>query len=140
MNTRELEERFLEEGCNPHNYCIGVPQAPISDIYCLTSFDGEWRVYYTERGLDSPPIFVSRDEAEACEFYYREISNMRHSHMVGFFRSLERAAELKAKLEGEGLHPYADRIPYDGWRYRVFVIGKEVFRTRELLGPTWLED
>jgi hypothetical protein len=143
MTVRELERRFVEEGCNPNNYCIGPPQCPVTDIYCLDQMDGEWQVFYTERGRDDPPIFTDTDETEACEYYYRQITSFRQDHCVGFFRSEENARALMAKLQAAGLYPHQDAIPYGGWvdpRFRVFVTGKAIFTARELLGLEALTD
>jgi hypothetical protein len=137
MNARELEQRLVAEGCNPNNYCIGPPQRPVTDIYCLDQLEGEWQVFYTERGRDEPPIFTTRDETDACEYYYRQITSMRQDHLVGFFRSEVNARALMAKLEAAGLNPRQDAIPYGGWadpRFRVFVTGKAIFETKKLLG------
>lgn len=143
MNTSELEQRLLAEGCNPNNFCIGPPRCPVTDIDCLDQVDGEWQVFYTERGQDSPPIFTTRDEAEACEYYFQRIMALRHDHCVGFFRSEELTRALVEKLELAGLAPRQDAIPYGGWkdpRYRVFVTGKAIFKTREILGPETVTD
>lgn len=69
MNTRELAERLLEEGCNPSMYAIG-PRGGASDAFYLSHRDAQWQVCYTERGLDSPPIYASGSESQACEFFY----------------------------------------------------------------------
>lgn len=143
MTASELEQRLLQEGCNPNNFCIGPPRCPVTDIDCLDQVDGEWRVFFTERGQDSPPIFTTRDEAEACEFYFQRIMSMRHDHCVGFFRSEKLARSLIAKLEEHGVTPRQDAIPYGGWqdpRFRVFVSGKAIFKTREVLGPETVTD
>ncbi len=143
MNVHELEQRLLEEGCNPNNFCIGPPRCPVTDIDCLDQVDGEWQIFYTERGQDSPPIFTTRDEAEACEFYFQRIMSFRQDHCVGFFRSSELAKSLVEKLEQHGLAPRQDAIPYGGWldsRFRVFVTGKAIFKSRELLGADRVTD
>lgn len=44
--------------------------------------------FYTERGLDSPPEKIFDDEAEACQYYYGFVMNIRHNHLVGFYQSL----------------------------------------------------
>ena len=69
MNAVELKQRLLEEGCNPHNFSIGPGR---SEVYCLEQQDGARRVFYTERGKNDHPIFETKSEAEACEFYFSE--------------------------------------------------------------------
>ena len=96
MNIAELQQRLLDEGCSPHNFSIGPGG---SDVYCLEQQDGIWRVFYTERGKEAAPIFESRDEEEACAFYFNYITTkFRHDHLVGFFISERNAIELVSRL------------------------------------------
>lgn len=82
MNTENLKQRLLEEGCSPYNFSIGHRG---SDVFCLEKQNGIWRVFYTERGNDDPPIFESLSENEACEFYFNYITTkFRHDHLVDF--------------------------------------------------------
>jgi hypothetical protein len=141
MNVQELKQRLFEEGCNSSVYAIGA-RGDASDAFCL-AHDGEnWRVYYTERGQDDAPVFVSEDEDDACQFFFQKIMSMRHNHCVGFFRSQERAKSLCNDLEQQGLNAYSDKIPYDvdEPRYRVFVVGKAIFKARALLGEVPVYD
>jgi hypothetical protein len=105
---------------------------------------GIWRVFYTERGKDDDPIFESTSEEEACEFFFKyQTEQIQHLHLVGFFHSEEKAKELVSKLEEDGIQARQDKIPYGGWadpRYRVFVVEKDIFKTRELLGKMPVED
>lgn len=136
MNTRELAERLLEEGCNPSMYAIGS-RGGASDAFCLSHRDAQWQVCYTERGLDSPPIYASGSESQACEFFFKYIMAMRHDHCVGFFKSQDNAVALEHELREPGVISWSDQIPYGGKhdpRYRVFVTGKEIFVAREALG------
>lgn len=136
MNTRELAERLLEEGCNPSMYAIGS-RGGASDTFCLSHRDAQWQVCYTERGLDSPPIYASGSESQACEFFFKYIMAMRHDHCVGFFKSQDNAVALEHELRELGVISWSDQIPYGGKhdpRYRVFVTGKEIFVAREALG------
>lgn len=140
MDSNELAERLAAEGCSPDLYSIGRGG---SDVFCLAHERGSWRVFYTERGNDSPPIFKSSNEDEACQFFYRHITGMRHDHCVGFFRSERQALALAQRLETESLSTWHDRIPYGGVndpRYRVFVAGKAIFRAIELLGALPVRD
>lgn len=142
MNIHELAQYLADEGCSPGNYAIGT-RGSASDAYCLTHSDGQWRVYYTERGLDQAPIFESSDEEEACAFFRDFVMNMVHKHLVGFFRAESAAQALQAVLERYGIPTLEDAIPYHGWhdpRFRVFVVGKDIFKTREILGDLPLRD
>jgi hypothetical protein len=141
MNIEELEQCLLEEGCSPYKFSIGHRG---SDVFCLEKQNGIWRIFYTERGSDDPPIFESMSEVEACKFYFDHITKkIRHDHLVGFFISEQRAIELESRLANNGLPSHRDKIPYGGWidpRYRVFVVGKDIFRARAVLGEVPLKD
>jgi len=142
MRIHELDQCFQQEGCNLSNYAIGV-RGLASDAYCLVRYRGNWRVFYTERGCDHPPIFESTNEEEACEFFYSFIMRFRHDHCVGFFRSQAKTDALCEKLREHGIPFYQDTIPYGGpqdVRHRVFVVGKDIFKARDLLGELPLED
>ena len=142
MNTQELAQRLIEEGCNPNLYAIGARGAA-SDAFCLTFNGVQWQVYYTERGNDDPPLFVSESEAQACDFFFRHIRALRHEHCVGFFRSEQNAIALCQRLQGLGLVTRQDRIPYGGPndpRFRVFVTGRAIFTARAALGEVPVSD
>ena len=142
VDTRELAQRLYEEGCNPHLYAIGS-RGVASDAFCLTHDGTRWQVYYTERGLDSPPIYASEDESEACEFFFRHIMAMRHGHCVGFFKLEQNSRALQITLQEAGVSSWSDRIPYGGPsdpRYRVFVTGKAIFQAKAALGDVPVQD
>ncbi len=134
MTTAELARRLSEEGCNPATYAINQRSY---DGFCLV-FDGlQWAVFYSERSQDQAPFFTSADELAACEFYLDfMVNHMQHQHCVGFLRSEKAAQTPQAKLASRGIKTHADRIPYrqDDYRHRVFVMGKDIFTARQLLG------
>lgn len=141
MKITELEKRLLEEGCNPIHFAIGHQG---SDVYCLQYQNGVWKVFFTERGKDDPPLYETTEEEAACQFYFEYITaRIRHDHLVGFFRKEKNARELLDRLAQNGIQSHRDKIPYGGWgdpRYRVFVVGKDIFRARDLLDKIPLED
>ena len=141
MDSKELEQRLLEEGCSPHNFSIGYRG---SDVFCLEKQGDMWRVFYTERGLDGDILYESGNEEEACEFFFDYITKkIRHDHLVGFFILERNAIALEEKLTQNGIASFGDQIPYGGWsdpRYRVFVVGKDVFNVRKVLGEVPLKD
>lgn len=141
MNIEELKGRLIEEGCSSSNYSIGYRD---SDVYCLMNWNGIWRIFYTERGQDHAPIFESTSEEAACEFFFDYITKkFRHDHLVGFFISEENANALTEKLAQNGITSHQDKIPHGGWidpRYRVFVVGKDIFKAKEFLGEVPLKD
>ena len=133
MNTSELEKKLLEKGCNPNNFCIGSAGVK-SDVYCLSENYGKWSVYFTERGLNSEPIYESQNEAEACEFYYKEIMSIEHWHNVGFFECDEPAQKLQQELEAAGIKVIRNDMPplkAGGPKIRrVFVLGEDIFKVK----------
>jgi hypothetical protein len=135
VNTTELKRRLLAEGCSPHNFSISSRG---SDVFCLEQQGGLWRVFYTERGQDGSPIFESRSEDEACEFFFHYLTTkIQHNHLVGFFISEQNALYLETQLAQHDISCHRDKIPYGGWsdpRYRVFVVGKDIFKARTVLG------
>jgi hypothetical protein len=142
MDTTELKRRLEAEGCNPLRYAVGARGAA-SDAFCLTHDGRRWNVFYTERGEDSPPIYSSDDEAEACEFFFGHVMAERHDHMVGFFIDEADARALRERLRRVGVASWQDRIPFGGMhdpRFRVFVTGKAIFAARQELGTIPLGD
>lgn len=142
MNTRELEQLLQAEGCNPGSYAIGV-RGRADDAYCLTHNGVEWQVYYTERGVDQAPLFSCADEAEACAFFYAHIMGFRHDHCVGYFRSQAAAQALERTLAAHGVAVLHDSLPaylLGSPRYRVFVVGKDIFQARAVLGTLPVSD
>ncbi len=142
MTIDELAERLLAAGCVPGSYALGARGAA-SDAFCLVRSGSLWQIFYTERGVDQAPFFESASEAEACEYFYRALTSLRHEHCVGFFRSSDAAQALVDRLAGQGLNARQDQIFYrqpDDWRHRVFVTGADIARFRELFGASRLED
>lgn len=141
MNIDDLKVRLEEEACSRANYSIGERD---SDVFCLENQNGIWRIFYTERGIDQPPIFESPNESEACEYFFTFMTTkIRHDHIVGYFISREKAEALVETLAQHNIQTYRNDIPYHGWhdpRFRVFVIGKDVFKAREILGELPVRD
>jgi hypothetical protein len=142
LNIHELEKRLFEEGCNRASYAVGS-RGSASDAYCLTYNGQEWQVYYTERGVDHAPMFTSQSEEEACDYFFNFMMKFRHDHCVGVFVSRSLADELQGRLEGHGLHPFQDKIPYPVVQeplHRVWVSGKEIFSVENILGASYVTD
>jgi len=143
MNVDKLKNALLKAGCNPNNFCIGLCGSK-SDVFCLSEKNGMFSVYYSERGRDSRPIFKSRNESEACQFYFDQITAIEHRHLVGFFESDKLASELVAELENGGVKVILDEIPpmKTGTPKikRVFVLGKDIFKAQNTLSVLPLND
>ena len=141
MNIHELEHKLIEAGCSGMNYSISDRS---SDVYCLMNIEGVWKIFYTERGHDQESFFESTSEEEACEFFFNyQTEKIQHVHLVGFFKSKERSDALDAQLKSHGLQTWQNHIPHfdaSGPRYRIFVVGRDIFRAKEILGAVPLED
>jgi hypothetical protein len=135
LNMDQLKERLVEEGCNPNNYAVGR-FGPADDAYRIVYDGGTWIVFYTERGSNSPPIFKSSNEDEACQFFLEKILSLRNDHCVARFLSQAEADTLKAELDAHKIASYQDVIPYSTnvKMYRIFVQRKAIIPTRDLLG------
>lgn len=132
MKASELTDLLLNEGCNHGNFRVGNVGGA-DDAFCLTENYGTWEVFYTERGTKSP-IFSSTSETEACEFFYKQIMEMEHWHIVGFFKEKKNLETLEKSMKEKGIIFHRNDIPYGGpndLRYRIFVIGKEKFKANE---------
>lgn len=140
MTSTELARRLEAEGANPATYDIGRRSY---DGVCLLHEGGRWVVLYSERGRDQAPMFASADESAACEYYLAHVLAQPQYHSVGFFRSEEAAQALRARLEQHGLVVRTGKLLYatDDYRHQVWVMGKDIFAARQLLGSNLpLED
>jgi len=135
LTTTELARRLEAEGANPATYDIGHRSY---DGVCLLHEGGRWVVLYSERGRDQEPMFASADEAAACEYYLAHVLAQPQYHAVGFFRSEKAAQALRARLEQQGLAVQTGKLLYatNDYRYQVWVMGKDIFAARQLLGST----
>ncbi|MFD2721519.1 hypothetical protein ACFST9_22585 [Hymenobacter monticola] len=139
MTTADLNRRLLAEGANPANYALNTRSY---DGFCLMHNGRGWAVFYSERGKDQEPIFISSDEDAACRYFFDFVMQMEHSHLVGFLRSEPAARALQARLAAAGITPHPFRVLYaqNDYRHGVSVIGKDIFRAQALLGPLPVED
>ena len=135
MKVKDLKQKLLSEGCSESIFAILSRK---SDAFCLNKKDGKWAVFYSERGRDSNPIYTSNNEEDACKFFFNYILKQQHWHIVGFFKTESEAIKLGKKLKAIGIEPIRNDIPAyktaNDPRYRVFVVGKDIFKVREKLG------
>ncbi|MBD2340249.1 SMI1/KNR4 family protein [Calothrix sp. FACHB-156] len=104
LNAELLDLKLWGEGCRLYQIrqmgddeiCLiqtrDTPQESLSrrsDTLRVACFHGvvrdRWQVVYAERGAVQHLLFEFMDEAEACEFMYREIKRIKHPHLVGVF-------------------------------------------------------
>lgn len=133
MNLAELGGRLEAAGANPATYSLGTRNY---NGFCLMWLGGQWRVFFSERGLDQDPIFSSGDEVAACQFFFDFTLRQRHQHCVAFLRSKEAAAAVRAKLATHGIATTQYELYYaapNDYRQQVFVAGTDIFAARKLL-------
>lgn len=134
MTAAELIDKLLAEGCHPRHFQLGGGG---DDCHCLENSGGIWSVFYSERGRDGPPEFTSSSEEQACAYFYRLIMGIQHWHLVGFFRDEAEARALQSLLAARGIQTIRNDMPsfraVGDARYRVFVVGKDIFAVRALL-------
>ena len=46
-----------------------------NEVYCLNTENGNWVVYYSEKGKRSG-LTVFKSESEACAYFYDKLKNM----------------------------------------------------------------
>jgi len=135
MKASELQEKLIAEGCNPNNFSVFGRG---NDAFCLDKKGSKWAVFYSERGCDSEPVFTTKHEEVACEYFFNYVIKQQHWHIVGFFKHESEAVELENNLVSIGIKPIRNNIPAyktaNDPRYRVFVVGKDIFKARERLG------
>lgn len=70
MNKSELQAILATENFNPRAYSLDEENR--DEALCLRFADGQWYVYYSERGLQTgKSAFI--DESSACEFFLTEM-------------------------------------------------------------------
>lgn len=135
MKALELKEKLLAEGCNASNFAI---LGRGDGAFCLDKKGAKWAIFYSERGCDSEPIFISENEEEACGYFFNYVLKQKHWHIVGFFKYESDAIALEDKLVSISIKSIRNDISAykmaNDLRYKVFVIGKDIFKVRERLG------
>jgi hypothetical protein len=131
MNAETLKQRLEEAACSESHYSIGHRG---NDTFCLEKLDGEWQVFYTERGGHSEPEFRSESEEAACDYLWEKMQTIRHEHLVGLYSDLAEARSFSRALRGLGLENHLDSIPspvVQPTLYRVFVHGTGIFEAKK---------
>ncbi|MHC0068890.1 SMI1/KNR4 family protein [Nostoc sp. UIC 10890] len=116
LNAELLDLKLWGEGCRLYQ----IRQMGDDEI-CLIQTDDtpqeslceRWQVVYTERGAVQHLLFEFTDEAEACEFMYREIKRIKHPHLVGLFPTdveAEQFCQVLTQLEIQFSHDPKGRV------------------------------
>jgi hypothetical protein len=131
MNAETLKQRLEEAGCSESYYSIGDRG---NDTFCLEKINGEWQVFYTERGGHSEPEFQSPSEEAACRYLWEKMQTIRHEHLVGLYSDLAEAQSFSRVLSELGIENHLDSIPnpvVSPTLYRVFVHGMGISEAKK---------
>lgn len=126
MQINELRLKLIEEGCSPLNYAL---ESRGSDAFCLMHDGSCWNIFYSERGVDSDPIYSSPSESEACEFFFQYMCKQTNWHLVGVFPSEWEAKEFEREVIRLGATPIRNDLPESilgTAQFRVFVAGRDI--------------
>lgn len=132
MDCDTLRQRLVAAGCSESNYSIRCRN---DDTYAIDCFEGEWWVFYTERGIVNEPEFRSPREAEACQYLWEKLQTMRHHHLAQTFSEPAERDAFLAWLTEHGIDYWCNDIPtpvLPSPLYRVFVFGTDISRVSEL--------
>ncbi|MBD2472428.1 SMI1/KNR4 family protein [Nostoc sp. FACHB-145] len=116
LNAELLDLKLWGEGCRLYQ----IRQMGDDEI-CLIQTDDtpqeslceRWQVVYAERGTVQQLLFEFTDEAEACEFMYREIKTIKHPHLVGLFPTdddAEQFCQVLTQLQIQFSHDPQGRV------------------------------
>ena len=132
MLIPELKRKLEEEGCSQMTYSI---ESGGSDVYCLRNDGRRWNVFYTERGCDSEPIFSSKSESDACEFFFDYICKQPNWHLVGVFPFELEAQAFEREVARLGAAPIRNDLPESflgAPQFRVFVAGRDIHAVKSI--------
>lgn len=71
MNKQELKSILIEMGI-PSSFYNLDNTGRTDERFCLESINGEWRVYFCERGIRTTDESFASEE-EACRFIYEQL-------------------------------------------------------------------
>ena len=134
MNFQHLKEHLQEQGYGPLIAENGPKLLSIHD-FRIEQLDDHWRVCDTERGEVLETHLTTRDENEACAFWYERIAGT----MVHFatFKSAGEASSVERALVSAGVKVWRNDIPsFNGpndARYRIFTAGRDLKRARSIM-------
>jgi hypothetical protein len=140
MNLQELSSYLQRECYNPNVYHVGPGWGACGDTFCIERVDGQFEVFYVERGQRGGLIHCAESEAEACAAFLAALDRERFSraHCVGIFTTKSEADRLSDRLVSSGIAVHRDAVPYShrtDIRHRVFVFGRDKLRAQEMIDP-----
>jgi hypothetical protein len=129
--------KYLKQECFNQEYIsIGTSRQSLYDGHGI-DFNGEKYIYYyIERGKKE--ILNEFDtEKELCNYIFNKLkdNDSARQHCVRFTKSETKVKKLCDALSSRNIKYKTDRIIHKGkedYRYRVFVFGRDVLKTRFL--------
>lgn len=138
MNLKELSAHLRLECYNPDAYLVGSGWGACGDTYCIEPANGQFEIFYVERGQRGKTIQQFESESEACVAFLAVLDRERFSraHCVGFFIMKSDADNFTERLISANVGFHRDTIPYSSstdMRYRVFVFGRDKIRAQKII-------
>jgi hypothetical protein len=140
LNAELLDLKLWGEGCHLYQIrqtgdgesCLiqtrDTPQESLSRRSDTLREHERWQVVHAERGVVQNLLFESTDEAEACEFMYREIKRIKHPHLVGLFQT-----DAEAEQFCQALTQLKIQFSHDA-KGRVRVYDQDIFKVERHFG------
>ena len=134
MNFQHLKTCLQDQGYGPLIAENGPSLLSIYDLR-IEQVGDTWRVCDTERGEILETFLTTRDESEACRYWYDRIAGtMLH---LATFKAAGDARSLQHALEAAGVKVLRNDIPsFNGpndARYRIFTAGRDLHRARSIM-------
>lgn len=132
---KDLYDEFIAEGFSQF-YIEGIGGPTSDGIEILGLHNGNWEIYYIERGQRQKTLFSSSDKKEAIDFYRNHIYRIKHHHLAAFTRSKGKIEQIKILLGENSIEYWQNDIPsyseVGDTVYRIFVFNKDIFRITEI--------
>jgi hypothetical protein len=131
---KDLAAYLKKEGYLKTSLSIGSFGRIIYDGYGIEYTPSGYSFYYSERDVKKT-LATFNSEKEVCDFAYHKIrkEDSLKQHCILFTKSLRRFDRYCAALNKRNINYKTDSILYkneDDLRYRVFVFGKDLSKTR----------
>jgi len=138
MNLQQLAEHLRSECYQPAHYHIGLGWGACGDTFCIDKIDGQFEIFYVERGQRGKPIQRIEDETTACKAFLAvlDCEPFARANCIGSFVVKSEADDLARRLDSQGIKVHRDEVPYSSLtdiRYRIFVFGRDQIRAKNIL-------
>lgn len=132
---KELYDEFIAEGFSQF-YIVGIGGPTPDGTQILGQHNGNWEVYYIERGQRQKASFSSSNKQEAIDYYRNHVYRIKHHHLAAFTRSKEKIEKIKVLLGDNSIEYWQNDIPsyseVGDTVFRIFVFNKDIYRIKEI--------